>query len=186
MELDSRLIVLRARRDKYEDEYKLKTEAYFKNFKPGGKANGSFKRVTDELFVMSATLFGLDEQIVNIEDNVCIKDKINFINNLEEFQLDKDVVEAIFERQDHNLLLSKVGADHLKQTTVGVSIEAVALRNAKRFANVLTQFVHKRNVYRKSKNDRLLDELVLLKSNLIKHFCILEKLSDYKFKHIAV
>ncbi|ABY65839.1 PK interacting protein [Orgyia leucostigma nucleopolyhedrovirus] len=186
MELDSHLMALRAKRDKYNDEYKFKTEIYFKNFKPGGGVGGSFKRMTDELFVMSATLFGLDEQIIAIENNVCTQDKINFVNNMDEFQLDNDVVETIFERQDHNLLMAKVGADRLGASTASAPIEAMALRNAKRFTSVLTQFVNKRNVYRKTNNTRLLDELLLLKSIMIKHFCVLEKLTDYKFKQAIV
>ncbi|QYC92740.1 Protein kinase interacting factor [Trabala vishnou gigantina nucleopolyhedrovirus] len=187
--MNDHIMTLRHKRDKYREQYQSKAVMYFK--KSGAALDHNYVR---EMYVMSATLFGLDEQVYSIENDATTKnDKLNFINNLNELGLDKETIETIYNTIDHVCIMShyNVNADswvlvNNKMTNNDASDEStknvytILVRNAKKFTNVLVQFVNKRNAYRKKENDILLDELVLLKSTLIKHLCIIQKLSEFK------
>nr|WUR10728.1 PK-interacting protein [Calliteara abietis nucleopolyhedrovirus] len=174
------IMILRKKRDKYYDEYTAKAHAFFVNSHERQSAK-SLQNSTEELFIMSATLFGYNEEIIALENgSIETGEAIDFINNLSEFQLDNDVIETLIRTKDHVYFLSAVKADRCCFDDDNVRIVASLNRNGKKFTGLLDQFVQKRNRYRSTAADSLLRELVLLKGLLIRHFCVVEKLAQYK------
>jgi hypothetical protein len=138
--------------------------------KKGGKIDENTK---NELIIMVADQFGIEEQLYSLRHNQTDDRRKEFINNLKELDFSNYEIEEMLNADvDCNLLSKKY-----KTTTKPESIQTAFANNSKKFVKILKQFVDKRNVYRKSENANLLQELVLLKSNLIKHLCTMEKLS---------
>ncbi|QHB21785.1 PKIP [Artaxa digramma nucleopolyhedrovirus] len=173
--MDAQIETLKKKINKYINEYQTKTEAFFRK---GSKKN--CQNLVDELYVMSATLFGLDEQVYSISNNACRDDQIEFINNLIEFGFSNELIENLYNTKDYNLILTQYMIADDKTIKNNYSIYNMLISNCKKFINVLCQFVDKRNAYRKKANDSLLEELVLLKATLVKHLCIIQKLASYK------
>ncbi|ACO53569.1 PKIP [Euproctis pseudoconspersa nucleopolyhedrovirus] len=173
--MDHQISVLKQKRSKYTDEYQAKAEAFFRK---GGKRN--CQNLVNELYAMSAVLFGLNEQIFSVTNNFSRDERIEFINNLNEFGLDNEFVEKLCATRDNKLLLTHYKVADVDFDDSSRSIHNMLLSNCKKFTNVLCQFVDKRNAYRKKANDSLLAELVVLKSILVKHLCVIQKLANYK------
>ncbi|AGR56865.1 pkip [Hemileuca sp. nucleopolyhedrovirus] len=183
MELDNEFLNLYKKRDDYFREYQSKVETFFR-LKADDKSK--YVNLANQLYVMSAVLYGLDEQLYSVENNSSRQDKIDFVNNLNELGMDNAFIEELYDSGDYLLLLAKLTQkddpsrpDHMQK---------VLLKNCKKFTQILSQFVDKRKVFRKrysrddaneSFNDPLLKEIFLLKTLLIKHLCILEKISKY-------
>lgn len=138
--------------------------------KKGGKIDENTK---NELIIMVADQFGIEEQLYSLRHNQTDDRRKEFINNLKELDFSNYEVEEMLNADVDCDFLSK----KYKATTKPESIQTAFANNSKKFVKILKQFVDKRNVYRKSENANLLQELVLLKSNLIKHLCTMEKLS---------
>lgn len=124
------------------------------------------------LAVVLANIYAIQEQIYSLQH--CSDDdklKIDFINDLSEFNMDNDQIERL------------LAEDGTKETFLqNYTIENNELltremdKHASKFVKMLKQFVDKRKVYRAKPNTTLLNELALLKANIIKHFCTVEKL----------
>ncbi|AIU41350.1 pkip [Sucra jujuba nucleopolyhedrovirus] len=166
------ILSLHQKRDRYQNEYELKQDTFFRLGKM--KSVNSLNCV-QELYAMSANLFGLDEQLYYLDNIKSKGDQVEFINNLSELQLSNDLVEDMYKRRDYNTILDHFGSDIKNEM-----MNRIMSKNAKRFVQVLAQFIDKRNAYRRKQKDNLLVELVSLKTLLIKHYCIMQKISMYK------
>ncbi|ABI35787.1 PK interacting protein [Ectropis obliqua nucleopolyhedrovirus] len=162
---------LHKKRNRYHDEYQQKVMAFLKRNK-----NEIYNNFVVELYIMSAVLFGMDEQVYSLDNNLSEANKIDFINNLNELGLQNDMVETMYKTQELDELLKQYSIDAITNEI----IVKVLKRNAKNFVGVLLQFLNKRNAYRKNANNSLLDEVVFLKALLIKHLCTMQKLSEYR------
>lgn len=126
----------------------------------------------NELIIMVAEQFGLEEQLYSLRHNNTDKRRKDFINNLDELDFKNDEIEIMLDSVNNGDFL----ASKCNIASKPPSIRKVFDKNNIKFVKVLKQFVDKRNVYRKAENSKMLEELVMLKCNLIKHLCIMEKL----------
>ncbi|AHH82692.1 PKIP [Buzura suppressaria nucleopolyhedrovirus] len=166
-------VELRKKLDNYRIEYEAKQEKFFSC---GGIKSAKYFNCANELYAMSAHLFGMEEQLYYLDKLVNEKDRIDFVNNLGELQLSNDTVEKLYKQGDYRCFV-----DHFKIDTLNNSMMmSIIVKNAKQFTKVLAQFINKRNAYRKRPKCMLLDEVFYLKTILIKHYCIMEKIANYK------
>lgn len=128
------------------------------------------EHTTNEFIVMVADRFGLEEQLYSLCNNTTTKQRKNFINNLQELNYSNDEIEDLL-AGNKELLPQKYKIAELPEM-----IQKVFHKHNERFVKVLKEFIDKRNVYRKTENDRLLEEIVMLKANVINHLCVMEKL----------
>ncbi|QEI03432.1 PKIP [Spodoptera cosmioides nucleopolyhedrovirus] len=132
----------------------------------------------NEMIIMIAEQFGIEEQLYSLNryGNSTEKRRKDFINNLNELDFSNYEIEEMLDAADAehcDFLMKKY---KISESAKPESIQKTFEKNSKKFIKILKQFVEKRNAYRKDENSSLLDELVLLKCNLIKHLCIMEKL----------
>jgi hypothetical protein len=125
----------------------------------------------NEMTVMMAEQFGIEEQLYSLNHYGDKRRRKDFVNDLSEFEFTNDEIEEMLKSSDDDFLLKKYKISSQPQ-----SIQKTFEKNNKKFIKILKQFIEKRNVYRKCENDSLLEELVLLKCNLIKHLSIMSKL----------
>ncbi|AUV65289.1 PKIP-1 [Alphabaculovirus myunipunctae] len=132
------------------------------------------ERLQLELSVMVAEQFGLEEQLYSLRHNIVSKKRqTDFVNSLAELDYSNYEIETLVQNADYEYLPQKYKIDALPPT-----LQTVFRKNNKKFVKILKEFVDKRNLHRKKPNDKLLEELVLLKSNLIKHLCVMEKCAN--------
>lgn len=126
----------------------------------------------NDLIVMVAEQYGLEEQLYSLRHNNNHKRRNDFINNLNELGFDNREIEIMLDNDQNEDYLERKFNVSLKSDP----LQCMFRKHYKKFLKILKQFVDKRNVYRKSENPKMLEELVMLKCNLIKHLCIMEKL----------
>ncbi|AAZ38199.1 PKIP-1 [Agrotis segetum nucleopolyhedrovirus A] len=163
---ENRIEILSAKEANLRAQYENKVMSALKK----GKIDDAAK---NELVIMVAEQFGLEEQLYSLRHNSTDKRRKDFINNLTELDFENDEIETMLDSATNKDFLS------IKSNIVSKpqQIQKVFEKNNKKFLKVLKQFIDKRNVYRKTNNEKMLEELVMLKCNLIKHLCIMEKLS---------
>lgn len=164
---------LRKKRDQYQSEYEMKQDKFFNC---GNIKSVKCRNSGNELYAMSAYLFGMDEQLYYLDTLVSEKDRIDFVNNLSELQLSNELVEKLYTTGNYKDLIAHFKIEKLTNDMM----MSIMVKNAKRFTKVLAQFIDKRNAYRKKPKSVLLDEVFNLKINLIKHYCIMQKISYFK------
>ena len=164
---DERITILAEKEKNLRTQYENKVLAVLKK----GKIDDNVK---NELIIMVAEQYGIEEQLYSLRHNSTDKRRKDFINNLNELDFSNFEVEQMLdEDQNFDFFMKKYNV-----STKPASIQTNFEKNCKKFLKILKQFIDKRNVYRgaKSENNILLEELVLLKCNLIKHLCVMEKL----------
>ncbi|AIZ48591.1 pkip-1 [Agrotis segetum nucleopolyhedrovirus B] len=162
---DSRIELLSLKEMNLRSQYENKVLAALKK----GKIDDDIK---NDLIVMVAEQYGLEEQLYSLRHNHTDRRRKDFINNLDELDFKNDEIEAMLLVENKDFLAKKCNIAAKPQL-----LQSVFEKNNKKFIKILQQFIHKRNVYRKTESYKLLEELVLLKCNLIKHLCIMEKLT---------
>lgn len=164
------ILKLRLKEHNLQKQYEDKVKAFFQGKKP--KQNRS--QLQNEYIQICSNLYGHREQLYSLESSIQNdKNKINYINSLSELQLKNEDIESLIETQDVNLLVEKFKATELNEFMFNVF-----QKNGNNLIKVLIQFVNKRNVYRKNNNEHLLNELILLKSLIVKHISIMKKLIE--------
>lgn len=170
--IDEQIVKLRAKRDSLRDQHKNKMKLFFE----GLTKNSRGPKIQMDLYVTAASLFGLEEQLYSLENNVLQQDRVKFINNLSELGLDNELLEQLLKQPNDP---EPLAATFKIESLSGAALNLFRLHTQK-FVNVLVQFVAKRNAYRKKTCDNLLIELTLLKSLLIKHYCIVQKVAGFQ------
>nr|QGX02290.1 pkip [Mamestra configurata nucleopolyhedrovirus A] len=127
-------------------------------------------RTTHEFTIMVAEKFGLEEQLFSLCNNQSVKQQKNFIDNLRELNYSNEEVEHLYAGNMEILPLK------YKVVQEPDMIQKVFNKHHERFIKVLKEFIDKRNAYYKNENEKLLEEIVMLKANIIYHLCIMEKL----------
>jgi polyhydroxyalkanoate synthesis regulator phasin len=127
-----------------------------------------------EINHLRATIYGLEEQVYVLDRTLDNEQRaLNFINSVNDLGLDATEIDSLLDSQSDRLLLDKYFVHKLDDLT-----QRMFIANTSKFVRVLKQFVDKRQVYRKTPSSVLLEELTLLKSNLVKHMCVLDKLVE--------
>jgi hypothetical protein len=135
------------------------------------------QKVLDEMAICTAYLYGAEEQLHNLLTNRTESLQIEFINNLLELDFDNDEIERIADNMQSDQYLCE---KYEEINTKSKSVQTAFKNSSGKFAKILVQFIEKRKAYWKKSNKKLLEELVLLKSNIIKHLCIMEELAGCK------
>ncbi|AUF81644.1 pkip-1 [Malacosoma neustria nucleopolyhedrovirus] len=123
------------------------------------------------LAIVLANIYAIQEQIYALQH--CSEDEklqIDFINDLSELNMSNDQIEKLMLNDAKETFLQNYKIDN---ELLSNEID----KHAYKFIKMLTQFLDKRKVYRSKPNAALLEELTLLKANIIKQFCTVEKLS---------
>ncbi|QAT90312.1 protein kinase interacting protein [Spodoptera exempta nucleopolyhedrovirus] len=162
---DQRIKLLSVKETNLRDQYENKVMSALKK----GKIDEQTK---NELIIMVAEQFGIEEQLYSLRHNCTDERRKDFINNLNEIDFSNFEIELLLDDANKDYLKTK----YKTAETLPESLQKVFDRNNDKFVKILKQFCTKRNVYRKNENSNLLEELVLLKCNLIKHLCVMEKL----------
>jgi hypothetical protein len=147
------------------DQYNDKVNAFLTNRRHND--NVIFKT---NLAIVLANIYAIQEQIYALQH--CLEDKklqIDFINDLSEFNMSNDQIEQLLVDDAKNTFVKNYKIDN---ELLSKEID----KHASKFIKMLIQFIDKRKVYRAKPNTMLLDELTLLKANIIKQFCTIEKL----------
>nr|ANS70997.1 protein kinase interacting protein [Lymantria dispar multiple nucleopolyhedrovirus] len=170
MDLSLQIQQLHVKVTKVREHYDEKVFVYLS----GRTKNSRSAGLLQDLFYLKACLFALQEQLNTLESNCkTVKERVGFINDLFELDFSNEQIEALLKSKNVELLADKYHASALTE-----ALRKPFDRNAEGLVRVLVEFVAKRKVYWKNENERLLDELVYLKSKLIKHLCLIEKLSS--------
>ena len=158
--------------------YDNKVFVYFTN----RTKNSQNVKFFQDLFYLKAYLFALQEQLNCLELNAKTdKSKAEFVGDLYELDFDNEQIESLLESRDPAALVAKYGAHRLPEF-----LRRSFDQNAEGLVRVIGEFVAKRKVHwKKNDNVQLLDELVYLKSKIIKHLCMIEKLSDKADKWLS-
>lgn len=128
----------------------------------------------DELFVCAASRLGLQEELYHLRLYKSKPREIpNFINDLMEFDYSNNQLEKLIDDQSIDQLVN----DYNMTTCSSELILKEFKNHATKFVKALPQFVAKRRAYYRNPSDALSEELVCLKSTLIRHLCTLEELS---------
>ncbi|ABM45741.1 protein kinase-interacting protein 1 [Spodoptera frugiperda multiple nucleopolyhedrovirus] len=163
---NERITILAEKENNLRNQYDNKVLAVLKK--------GQFTdAVKNELKIMAAEQFGIEEQLYNLRHNNTDNRRRDFINNFNELvDFNNEHIEHMYNNDENDDLLIK----KYNITEKPKAIQDVFKKNNRKFIKILKQFIDKRNVYRSNENVALLEELVLLKCNLIKHLCVMEKL----------
>ncbi|AIE47759.1 pkip1 [Peridroma alphabaculovirus] len=163
-EMQSRIHQLASKESNLRAQYETKVMAALRK--------GQFdERVKNELIVMVADQFGLEEQLYALRHNNTIKRQAEFVNHFNDIDYTNEEIEKLL-GGDAAYLDTKYNV----RSDAAQVLRDTFIKNRDRFVKILKQFVDKRNVYRKNDSTKLLEELVMLKANLIKHLCIMEKI----------
>ncbi|ABF47449.1 PKIP [Clanis bilineata nucleopolyhedrovirus] len=180
--MDNTIIQLRVKennlRKQYENKVEAKLRKIFRNKinskqAPDTKQLMSEEQLQNDLYHLSAQLFGYEEQLFSLQNNTTHEHQVDFVNNLSEFDFTNAEIEQIVEEKNDKFFMDKFDAARLNH-----HLQSIFRKNSQSFIKGLVEFVNKRNVYRKKPNDRLLQELVLLKAKIIKHLCVMQKLAE--------
>ncbi|AJD80827.1 protein kinase interacting protein [Pseudoplusia includens SNPV IE] len=131
------------------------------------------ENAVDEMAICAAYLYGVEEQLFSLLSNMTQERRIDFINDLTELDFSNYEIELLLNSKSDDYLLQKY---HIHKKSE--HIQKIFKNNSIRFVKVLEQFVIKRQAYKKKPKDNLLEELVVLKSIIIKHLCVMEKLTQ--------
>ncbi|AVA31203.1 pkip [Oxyplax ochracea nucleopolyhedrovirus] len=125
-------------------------------------------QIEEKLLILASDIYGLIEQIevLNIIKDKSLVEKLDFINNFTDLDLNDEDITSLCEDQNLNFFSVKYDASNLLQNYP--SAYNHFLKQTEYFIHVLNLFRMKRlqqhNVY----------ELLKLKSLAIKHLCVLE------------
>ncbi|AAY84077.1 PKIP [Chrysodeixis chalcites nucleopolyhedrovirus] len=155
-----------------ETNLKEKHESLDKAYRKKPKEDRNESAI-DEMTTCAAYLYGVEEQLFSLLSNVSQERRMDFINDLTELDFSNYEIELLLNTRSDEYLLKKFHV-HKKSE----NIQKIFKSNSIRFVKVLEQFVVKRRAYKKKPKDTLLEELVILKSIIIKHLCIMEKLTQ--------
>jgi Pkip-1 protein len=165
--MEKRIEDLRVKESNLWKSYTDKVFASIKNRKYTERSHADFT-------IMVADQFGLEEHIYSLCNNTDKKSQKYFVNNLEELNYSNDEIESLL-AMDKELLPKKYGIEQHPEP-----IQKAFYKHHERFLKVLKEFVDKRNVYRKTDSEKMLEELVMLKAHVIQHLCVMEKLVNKK------
>ncbi|QEI03636.1 PKIP [Rachiplusia nu nucleopolyhedrovirus] len=128
----------------------------------------------DELVICVAAKFGLQEELYHLRLYKSNPREIPvFINDLMEFGYTNDELENLIDNQSIEHLLKKYNANLCSSEVILKEFK----KHCHKFVKALPQFVDKRRAYYRSpSNERLAEELVCLKSTLIRYLCTMEEL----------
>ncbi|QNV47788.1 protein kinase interacting factor [Alphabaculovirus altersperidaniae] len=167
---DERIAILTEKERNLKAQYENKVMAVLK------KGKVIDENTKNELIIMVAEQFGIEEQLYSLRHNSTDKRRKDFINNLNELDFSNFEIEQMLEETAATNENCKVLLKKYNVATKPPAIRTTFEKNNDKFVKILKQYIEKRNVYRKCESDTLLQELVLLKCNLIKHLCVMEKL----------
>nr|UWK31553.1 pkip-1 [Spodoptera exigua multiple nucleopolyhedrovirus] len=162
--MQKRIAALTQKESNLKNQYENKVLCILKK----GKID---EETRNEMTIMIAEQFGIEEQLYSLNHYSDKRRRKDFVNDLGEFEFTNDEIEEMLKTSEDDFLLKKY-----KVSARPRSIQKAFEYNNKKFIKILKQFIDKRNVFRKCENDSLLEELVLLKCNLIKHLSIMSKL----------
>nr|UPO71150.1 orf139 [Trichoplusia ni single nucleopolyhedrovirus] len=155
-----------------ETNLKEKQESLDKAYRKKPKEDRN-ENAVDEMTTCAAYLYGVEEQLYSLLSNMTQERRLDFINDLTELDFSNYEIEILLDSKSDDYLLKKFNVQKKSE-----HIQKIFKSNSNRFVRVLEQFVAKRQAYMKKPNDNLLEELVMLKSIIIKHLCIMEKLTQ--------
>lgn len=170
--MTERVMQLHAKECNLRKQYETKVMAYLK------RKSGSGETLQNELKSLSAMIFGLEEQIFHLENyTYSDKSKVDFINDLSEIDFSNFELETLI-GDDRDKALDMIIQKYKAADMLNSTLMTIFKKHANNLIKILDQFISKRNIYRKKASSKMLDELVYLKSGVIKHLCIIERLAD--------
>ncbi|BAC67349.1 protein kinase interacting protein [Adoxophyes honmai nucleopolyhedrovirus] len=188
MSFNEKIITLKTKENNLRDQYENKVKTYLKRFSAVNDIASklSLKQLQHDLYQLDALLFGTEEQVyfLNNSNNVAKRDLIDNVNDLDHLALSKDEIMDMIENKSIDVFLKRIPstcqldedyANILNKHAKGVMKVFTEFEN-KRKAFIKQQYLQEFNKLGKNKNtDKLLEEVILLKSVIIKHLCIFER-----------
>jgi hypothetical protein len=165
--LDNRIKQLTIKEQNLCNHYTNKIVSFLKKGKIENRES-----IRNECIKMQVEIFGLEEQLFVLRHYNSETKQIEFINNFNELELENCEIEGLYDNSlGIEFLLEKLQmknvSDYFIKHFYSYSIK---------FIKILKEFITKRNHYRRKPSKLMLEELVLLKSNIIKLYCMMKRL----------